>query len=69
MTTAAAASIAARATGPLSRWLSVRHPLRTEAAAVLTLYGVYEVARGLVVGNGAEAERHALRLAATGNKP
>jgi hypothetical protein len=65
MTTAAVASIAARATGPLSRWLSVRHPLRTEAAAVLTLYGLYEVARGLVVGNGAEAERHALRLAAT----
>ncbi len=65
MTTAAAASIAARATGPLSRWLSVRHPLRTEAAAVLTLYGLYEVARGLVVGNAAEAERHALRIAAT----
>jgi PAP2 superfamily len=56
---------AARATGPLSRWLSVRHPLHTEAAAVLTLYGLYELARGLVVGNGAEAERHALRLAAT----
>ena len=65
MTTAASASIAARATDPLSRWLSVPHPLRTEAAAVLTLYGLYEVARGLVVGDGAEAERHALRLAAT----
>jgi hypothetical protein len=47
MTTAAAASFAARATGPLSRWLSVRHPLRTEATAVLSLYGLYEVARGL----------------------
>jgi siroheme synthase (precorrin-2 oxidase/ferrochelatase) len=32
---------------------------------VLALYGLYEFARGLVVGNGAEAERHARRLAAT----
>jgi len=32
MTTAAAASIAARAIGPLSRWLSVRHPLRSPTA-------------------------------------
>jgi PAP2 superfamily len=65
MTTAAAASIPARAAGRLSRWLSVRHPLHTEAAVVLALYGLYEGARGLVVGNAAEAERHALRLAAT----
>ena len=41
--TTAAASIAARATGLLSRWLSVRHSLRTEAAAVLTFYGLYEL--------------------------
>jgi PAP2 superfamily len=65
MTTAAAASIPARGAGPLSRWLSVRHPLHTEAAVVLFLYGLYEVARGLVVGNAAEAERHARQLAAT----
>jgi hypothetical protein len=65
MTTAAAASIAARVTGPPSRWLSVRHPLHVEAAAVVALYGVYEAARGLVVGNAAEAERHARHLAAT----
>jgi PAP2 superfamily len=65
MTAAAAASIATRATGPLSRWLSVRHPLHTEAAAVIALYGLYEVARGLVVGNAAEAERHARRITAT----
>jgi hypothetical protein len=37
MTTAAGASIAGRATDPLRRWPSVRHPLHTEAAAVLVL--------------------------------
>jgi hypothetical protein len=65
MTTAAATSIAGRVTGRPSRWLSGRNPLHTEAAAVLALYGLYEFARGLVVGNAAEAERHARRLAAT----
>jgi hypothetical protein len=65
MTTAAAASIPARAAGPLSRWQSVQHPLHTEAAVVLALYGLYEVARGLVVGNAAEAARHTRHLAAT----
>jgi hypothetical protein len=65
MTTAAAASIPARAAGPLNRWLSVRHSLHTEAAVVLVLYALYEAARGLVVGNAAEAERHARHLAAT----
>ncbi len=48
MTTAAGASIPARAAGPLSRWQSVRHPLHTEAAVVPALYGLYEAARGLV---------------------
>ena len=65
MTTAAAPAIPARATGALSRWLSVRHPLHTEAAAVFALYVLYEVAHGLVVGNAAEAMRHARSLAAT----
>jgi hypothetical protein len=54
----------ARAAGRLGGWLSVRHSLRTEAATVLALYGIYELARGLVVGNAAEADRHAHRLVA-----
>jgi len=45
--------------GGLQRWLSIRHPLRIEAAAVLGLYGLYELARGLVVGDVREADRHA----------
>jgi PAP2 superfamily len=61
MTTASAASIAARVTGPPSRWLSGRNPFYTE----LALYGLYEFARGLVVANAAEADQHARRLAAT----
>ncbi len=43
----------------LRRWLSTRHPLRSEAAAVLILYGLYELARGLVVSDGGEADHHA----------
>jgi hypothetical protein len=45
-------------------WLSRRHSLLTEALLVLGLYGAYELARGLVVGNTAEAERHARELVA-----
>jgi hypothetical protein len=48
----------------LRSWLSVRHSLRGEALMVLGLYGLYELARGLVVGNAAEAEHHARRLVA-----
>jgi len=48
--------------GGLRSWLSARHSLRGEASAVLVLYGMYEVARALVVGNAAEADRHAHRL-------
>ena len=44
MTAAAAAT-----TGRLRGWLPVRHSLGLEAALVITLYGVYELARGLVV--------------------
>jgi hypothetical protein len=64
MTTTAAAAIAARTAAQLRGWLSVRHSLRAEAIAVLVLYGLYELARGLVVGDPAEAERHAHRLVA-----
>jgi hypothetical protein len=59
MTAAAVAT-----TGRFRRWLSVRHSLRVEAALVVTLYGGYELARGLVVGNTKEADRHADRLVA-----
>ena len=48
----------------LRGWLSVRHSLRVEAGVVLGLYGLYELARGLVAGETGEAERHARRLAA-----
>src|SRR3989442_11116967 len=64
MSAAAAAALAARIAGRLRDWLSVRHSLRSEAAMVLGLYGVYELACGLVVGNAAEADRHARRLIA-----
>jgi len=42
----------------------VRHSLGLEAALVVALYGVYELARGLVVGNTEEADRHAGQLVA-----
>jgi hypothetical protein len=64
VTATAAASMSARTAGQLRGWLSVRHSLRTEAAAVLALYGLYELARGVVVGNSAAADRHARRLVA-----
>ena len=54
----------ARTAGRLGSWLSVRHSLRSEAAAVLALYGLDELARGLVVGDAEEADRHARRLVA-----
>jgi PAP2 superfamily len=54
----------ARTAGRLGSWLSVRHPLRSEAAAVLALYGLYELARGLVVADAEEADQHAQRLVA-----
>jgi hypothetical protein len=53
-----------RIRGRLGSWLSVRHSLRTEAAAALTLYGLYELVRGLVVADRAEADAHAYRLVA-----
>jgi hypothetical protein len=64
VTTTAAASMTARRAGRLRTWLSVRHSLRSEAVAVLTVYGLYELARGLVVSDAEEADRHAQRLVA-----
>jgi len=46
MTVAAAAAIPAQTADKLRNWLSVRHSLPSEAAAVLALYGLYELARG-----------------------
>lgn len=54
----------ARRVRQLRSWLSLRHSLRSEAFLVLGLYAVYELARGLVVGDAAEAERHAHRVVA-----
>jgi hypothetical protein len=48
----------------LGSWLSVRHSLRTEAAAALTLYGLYELVRGLIGADRAQADAHAHRLVA-----
>lgn len=55
---------AAQTLGRTRSWLSVRHSLPTEALLVLVLYGLYELARGLVVGDPGEAERHARRVVA-----
>jgi hypothetical protein len=44
-------------------WLAERHSLRAEVLVVLALYLVYEVSRGLVVGNAAVALRHARDIA------
>jgi hypothetical protein len=48
----------------LRRWLSTRHSLSGEAAAVLVLYGLYELARGLLVGDARDADHHAHRVVA-----
>jgi hypothetical protein len=62
--TTAAAPRSARTAVRLRSWLSVRHSLRAEAAVVLALYGLYELARGLVVGDTRDALRHARELVA-----
>ena len=64
MTTAAISSPSMRTVGRLGAWLSVRHSLRIEAAGALTLYGLYELARGLVGTDTAQADAHAHRLVA-----
>lgn len=43
----------------IQRWLSTRHRLRSEAAAVVCLYCVYELARDVVVSDAREADAHA----------
>src|SRR6476659_1975693 len=48
----------------LRRWLATRHPLRSETGAVLVMYCLYELARGLVVGDAHYADRHARRVVA-----
>ena len=62
--TMTAALKAVRTVGRLPSWLSVRHSLRTEAVVVLALYGLYELTRGLVVGDADVAAAHANRLVA-----
>jgi hypothetical protein len=62
--TVAAVSMSARTAGRLRSWLSVRHSLRAEAVVVLALYGLYEVARGLAVGDSDDAVRNARALVA-----
>ena len=42
----------------------MRHSLRIEVAGALTLYGLYELARGLVGTDTAQADAHAHRLVA-----
>jgi cytochrome bd-type quinol oxidase subunit 2 len=64
MTTAAISSASNHSVGGLRSWLSVRHSLCVEAAGALTLYGLYELARGLVGADTAEADGHARRLVA-----
>ena len=64
MTGLAANSTTSGAASRLRGWISARHSLPAEAALVLVLYGLYELARGLVVGNAVEAERHAHRIVA-----
>ena len=64
MTTAALGWPRIRTVGRFRSWLSVWHSLRIEAAAALTLYGLYELARGLVGADTAEAEGHADRVVA-----
>jgi membrane-associated phospholipid phosphatase len=64
MTTAAIGSPGIRTVSRLGGWLSVRYSLRAEAAGALTLYGLYELARGLVGADTAEADGHAHRVVA-----
>jgi hypothetical protein len=58
------ARFATHEAGRLQRWLSTRHRLWSEAAVVLVLYGLYELARGLVVGDAGDADGHAHRVVA-----
>lgn len=57
-------AFAAHNAGHVQAWLSTRHRLRSEVAVVLGLYGLYELARGLVVGDARDADHHAHRVVA-----
>ena len=57
----AATAVAAGAAGRVRTWLSARHSLRGEVAVVLALYGLYELARGLVVGDSGEGRGRSAR--------
>jgi hypothetical protein len=48
-----------RALARVTRWLAVRHSMRTELVLVLGLYALYEATRGLVAGSRGLAIRHA----------
>jgi hypothetical protein len=62
MTTAAIRPPRIRTVGRLGCWPSVRHSLRVQATGALTLYGLYELAHGLVGADTADADGHAHRL-------
>ena len=62
MTTAAIRSPRIRTVGRLGCWLSVRHSLRADAVGALTLSGLYQLARGLVGADTADADGHAHRV-------
>ena len=59
MTRARPVLLPRRGLARVTRWLSVRHPLRVEAAFVLGLYALYEASRGLVAGSRSLAIGHA----------
>ena len=56
-------SVSFNALRRISRWLSVRHSLAVEVAAVLIMYATYEAARGVVGGNRHLAIDHAHAVA------
>src|SRR5215471_5653123 len=58
------ASTVPSAPSRLREWLSARHSLLAEALVVVGLYATYELERGLVAGDGVEAEHHARRVVA-----
>jgi PAP2 superfamily len=57
-TTAAASTVALTADRP-RRGLAERHSLFSEFTTLVVLYGLYELARGIVVGDPRDAVRHA----------
>ena len=64
MTVRAIASVPVWTASKVRKWLSVRHSLPSEAAAVLGLYGLYEIVRGLAGGDARNAHDHAHQVIA-----